>query len=318
MRAGQHERLARQRAPPTAAGPLRGSAAPARAGPRSGRACARRASWAGIEAAIFSPTPGSRRSAPARRPAARRCRGSRCARLRAVTSPTSSIPSANSTRAKGRCLEASIAASRFARGDLAEALELQELLLASGGRSPPPSCTRPCSCSSATCFSPSPSMSIAPRETKCLSSCQRAGAVAVGALREDALLGLDRLRVAERAARRRRGCGGRSLRSTTCGAGETTCGITSPARTTITSSPARMSLRRMSSSLCSVASLIVTPPTAPARAPRTGAGRRTCRRSTSPARASSQRSSAGTSTRPPSAGRARPIPAGAAARGRRP
>ena len=47
-------------------------------------------------------------------------------------------------------------------------------------------------------------MSIAPRETKCLSSCQRApGAVAVGALREDAVLRLDRRRVAERAARGR-------------------------------------------------------------------------------------------------------------------
>ena len=43
--------------------------------------------------------------------------------------------------------------------------------------------------------------------------------------------------------------------------GETTCGITSPARSTITSSPRRTSLRARSSSLCSVASLTVTPPT---------------------------------------------------------
>ena len=50
-------------------------------------------------------------------------------------------------------------------------------------------------------------------------------------------------------------------RSTACGAGETTCGITSPARRTITSSPTRTSLRARSSSLCSVASLTVTPPT---------------------------------------------------------
>ena len=35
--------------------------------------------------------------------------------------------------------------------------------------------------------------------------------------------------------------------------GPTTCGITSPARCTMTSSPGRMSLRWMSSSLCSVA-----------------------------------------------------------------
>ena len=44
-------------------------------------------------------------------------------------------------------------------------------------------------------------------------------------------------------------------------AGPTICGITSPARCTITSSPSRISLRLMSSSLCSVAREIVTPPT---------------------------------------------------------
>ena len=57
------------------------------------------------------------------------------------------------------------------------------------------------------------------------------------------------------------GFGARSGRSTACGAGETTCGITSPARRTITSSPGRTSLRARSSSLCSVAALTVTPPT---------------------------------------------------------
>ena len=49
-------------------------------------------------------------------------------------------------------------------------------------------------------------------------------------------------------------------------AGPTTCGITSPARWTITRSPLRMSLRRMSSSLWSVALDTVTPPTWTARA----------------------------------------------------
>ena len=43
--------------------------------------------------------------------------------------------------------------------------------------------------------------------------------------------------------------------------GDTTCGITSPARITTTWSPARMSLRAMSSSLWSVALPTVTPPT---------------------------------------------------------
>ena len=47
-----------------------------------------------------------------------------------------------------------------------------------------------------------------------------------------------------------------------CGpAGPTTCGMTSPARCTITVSPSRISLRLMSSSLCSVARDTVTPPT---------------------------------------------------------
>ena len=44
-------------------------------------------------------------------------------------------------------------------------------------------------------------------------------------------------------------------------AGPTTCGITSPARCTITRSPSRICLRLMSSSLCSVARETVTPPT---------------------------------------------------------
>ena len=52
-----------------------------------------------------------------------------------------------------------------------------------------------------------------------------------------------------------RGGGERSGRSTACGAGESTCGITSPARRTITSSPGRTSLRARSSSLWSVATL---------------------------------------------------------------
>ena len=42
---------------------------------------------------------------------------------------------------------------------------------------------------------------------------------------------------------------------------ETTSGITSPARRTITVSPMRMSLRRISSSLCNVALVTLTPPT---------------------------------------------------------
>jgi hypothetical protein len=57
------------------------------------------------------------------------------------------------------------------------------------------------------------------------------------------------------------GTGARRRRLCAFGVGETTRGITSPARVTITSSPSRTSLRRRSSSLCSVASLTVTPET---------------------------------------------------------
>src|SRR5438132_8514349 len=55
----------------------------------------------------------------------------------------------------------------------------------------------------------------------------------------------------------------RRLRRCAAGVGETTCGITSPARITITSSPSRTSFLRRSSSLWSVASLTVTPDTWP-------------------------------------------------------
>ncbi len=57
------------------------------------------------------------------------------------------------------------------------------------------------------------------------------------------------------------GTGERFLRFWAFAVGETTRGITSPARVTITSSPSRTSLRRMSSSLWSVASFTVTPDT---------------------------------------------------------
>ena len=139
------------------------------------RACARRAVAPRSTATIFSPMPG--RLCDLLGVAASRASMSRkrIARLRPVTSPTSSIPSANSTRANGRCFEASIAASRLRQRDLAEALQLQQPLRAlSAGRNRRRVFTSPSCCSSATCFSPSPSMSIAPRETKCLSSCQRA------------------------------------------------------------------------------------------------------------------------------------------------
>ena len=56
------------------------------------------------------------------------------------------------------------------------------------------------------------------------------------------------------------GCTSSPCRCACVSTGPTTCGITSPARCTITVSPTRTSLRLMSSSLCSVASFTVAPP----------------------------------------------------------
>ncbi len=74
---------------------------------RSSSSCAR------IDCAIFSPMPGVSAISSGEAASSASMSRKRCARLRPVTSPTSSIPSANSTRANGRCLEASIAASRL-------------------------------------------------------------------------------------------------------------------------------------------------------------------------------------------------------------
>ena len=111
-----------------------------------------------------------------------------------------------------------------------------------------------------TCFSPKPSMSST--ATKNVSSCQRRPAQSRLGQRvntESSGLTVGVSHTGQRSG----GCGGggRSSDSATCGAGDSTCGITSPARSTITSSPIRMSLRARSSSLCSVACLIVTPAT---------------------------------------------------------
>ena len=106
-------------------------------------------------------------------------------------------------------------------------------------------------------------MSIAPREAKCLSSCHcwPGQPARLGHLVKTASSGLT-VGVSQDGQRSGGwGAGARSGRSTAWGAGESTCGMTSPARSTMTSSPGRRSLRAMSSSLWSVASLTVTPPT---------------------------------------------------------
>src|SRR3954453_1770342 len=106
-------------------------------------------------------------------------------------------------------------------------------------------------------------MSIAPREAKCLSSwnCRPGQPPRLGHIVKTRPSGLTVGVPHDGHVAGGRGGGLRSGLSTACGAGDSTCGMTSPARRTMTSSPTRRSLRRRSSSLCSVASLTVTPPT---------------------------------------------------------
>jgi len=103
----------------------------------------------------------------------------------------------------------------------------------------------------AACFSPRPSMSIAPLETKCLTCCQfwPGQPVRFGQIVQTPSSGLT---VGVSQAGQRSGGVGTGPRSGlrwACGVGETTRGITSPARVTTTSSPSRTSLRTMSCSL---------------------------------------------------------------------
>ena len=109
--------------------------------------------------------------------------------------------------------------------------------------------------------SPSPSMSIAP--TKCLTAWKtwpgqeaRFGQI-VQTPSSDLTVGVPQ------AGHFAGGCGGAARFFERCAfeVGETTWGITSPARMMITSSPSRTSLRCRSSSLWSVACLTVTPDT---------------------------------------------------------
>ena len=107
-------------------------------------------------------------------------------------------------------------------------------------------------------------MSIAPRETNCLTawnSCPGQPARLGQMVHAPPPSSSGRTVGVSHAGQRSgaRGSGERSFFFWALAVGETTRGITSPARVTITSSPSRTSLRAMSSSLCSVASFTVTP-----------------------------------------------------------
>ncbi len=110
-------------------------------------------------------------------------------------------------------------------------------------------------------FSPSPSMSKAPRDTKWRSrSTACAGQVSPPVQRRIASPS-GRVAIEPQTGQ----CVGNTNRLASAGRFSgidvTICGITSPARWTTTVSPLRTSLRSISSSLCSVARATITPPT---------------------------------------------------------
>ena len=94
-----------------------------RARMRSSSSCVR------IEAAIFSPIPEVCSISSGEAASSESMSRKRWAMLRPVTSPTSSIPSANSTRANGRCYRGLDRRDQVPRRDLPKALQLEELPL---------------------------------------------------------------------------------------------------------------------------------------------------------------------------------------------
>ncbi len=178
----------------------------------------------------------------------------------AVASPTWRIPRAKMNRASVVLRLLSMAATTLAADFSAmrsssPSAATPSLYRSAGVRTmcPPTSCS--------TSFSPRPSMSMARRPAKCSSAC----ATWAGQTRppeQRAIVSSGRRTTAEPhsghffgSANSRVPCGRFSFTT------RTISGITSPARRTITVSPTRTSLRRTSSSLCSVALVTVTPPT---------------------------------------------------------
>ncbi len=177
----------------------------------------------------------------------------------ALTAPTCGMPSPNSTAPNGRSFDFSIDAITLAADRSWKPSSSSSCSAVSRYRSLG-RWTIPSSNSRTTSFSPTPSMSSAPRDTKCLSSSaprlgQRGFTHRCWASPSGFAIGWSQ---AGQRSGMRNTCASSGRRSST---GPTTCGITSPARWTITVSPMRTSLRWMFSSLCSVASLTMTPPT---------------------------------------------------------
>src|SRR5216684_1071052 len=120
---------------------------------------------------------------------------------------------------------------------------------------------RPSSQNSAMCFEPSPSMSKQSRATKCFRrSTAWAAQIRPPVQRRTTMPSSRTARLPQigHFSGNLKGSASFGRRSMTT---PTTCGITSPARWTMTVSPMRTSLRAISSSLCKVARCTTTPPT---------------------------------------------------------
>ena len=180
----------------------------------------------------------------------------------AVTMPTWRMPSPNRKRAGSK------PTPRLDRGEqivdrlLLPALAPDQLaaMRLAGGRCRPGRCSQPSSTNSTMLFSPSPSMSIAPRDTKCLQPLdplRRADQPAGAADVDLALLG-DRFATGIPGNGRGRR---KAARFSSRVRFSTTCGMTSPARWMRTRSPTRRPSRAISSRLWSVTLATITPPT---------------------------------------------------------
>ena len=127
-------------------------------------------------------------------------------------------------------------------------------------------------CASTSCstsFSPSPSIFIARRLAKCRKACLRCAGQNSPPVQRDTDSSSNRTTCEPHTGHTAGIANSRASRGRRSITTRATSGITSPARRTTTVSPMRTSLRRISSSLCSVALVTVAPPT------NTGASRAT-------------------------------------------
>ncbi|MCY1200314.1 hypothetical protein D9M72_117430 [compost metagenome] len=227
--------------------------------PITSRLCCSAKKWR-IDAATTGPTSGTADSASSSASMMASMLPKWRATSRAVVSPTWRMPSANSSLASPGVRAFSMAATRLS----ADFWPMRSSPTSSSGRSPYRSAsvlTRPLSTSWSTSFSPRPSISSALRLAACQSVCLRWAPQNRPPVQR-AMVSSSRRSMAEPQTGQAVGMtNSRASSGRFSSTGASTSGITSPARRTMTVSPMRTSLRRISSSLCSVAFVTVTPPT---------------------------------------------------------